>query len=65
MDIGFDERWGTEKKVTILLEPGLYTEIMYFRAIQRHSGSTITLALQNYVLLSTGFTEYIYHVRNG
>ena len=33
--------------------------------MQGHSGSTITPALQDNVLLSEAFAEYIYHVGNG
>ena len=38
---------------------------LYLQAIQGYSASTINPALQNNLLWSEGFTEYIYHVGNG
>ena len=43
----------------------IFISFLYLRVIQGHSGSTNNLALQDNVLLPEGFTEYIYHVRNG
>ena len=43
----------------------MFIKILFFRAIQGHSGSTINLALQDNVLLPEGFTEFTYHVGNG
>ena len=65
MDISSGKRWRTEEKVSILHEPELFSRIMYLRAIQGHSGSTINPALQDNVVLPEGFTEFFYHVGKG
>ena len=56
---------GQKKRFQYCLNPNYPHQLLYFRAIQGHSGSTINPALQDNVLLPKGFTEYIYHVRNG
>ena len=45
-----------------MLEPELSSKFKYL--IQGHSGSTVSPALQDNVLLPEGFTEYTYHVAN-
>ena len=47
------------------MNPNHSQKLLYLRAIQGHSGSTINLALQYNVLLPEGFTVYIYHVGDG
>ena len=67
------ERWisvlakggGQKKRFQYCLNPTYLHQFLYLRVIQGHSGSTNNLALQDNVLLPEGFTEYIYHVRNG
>ena len=56
---------GQKKRFQYCLNPNYTQKFMYLRAIQGHSGSTINLALQDYVLLPEGLTEYIYHIGNG
>ena len=46
------------------MNPNYPHKFLCLRAIQGHSGSTISPALQDNVLLPEGFTEYIYHVGN-
>ena len=54
----------TEEEVTILLEPNC-PNILYFRAIQGHSGGPLVdPTLQDNVLLPDDFVEYIYHIGN-
>ena len=56
---------GEKQRFQYCLNPNSSNQFLYFRAIQRHSGSSIIdLALQDNVLLPEGFTEYIYHVKN-
>ena len=72
------QHWSIEKWVSVLarggrqkkrfqccLNPNYPHQFLYLRAIHGHSGSTINPALQDNVLLSEGFTEYIHHVGNG
>ena len=56
---------GQKNRFQYCLNQNYPHQFLYFRAIQGHSGSTINLALQDNVLLPEGFTECIYHVRNG
>ena len=53
------------KRFQYCLNPKYSYQFLFFRAIQRHSGSTTNLALQDNVLLPKGFAECIYHVGNG
>ena len=56
---------GQKKRFQYCVNPNFSQKFLYLRAIQGHSGSTINLALQDYVLLPEEFTEKIYHVGNG
>ena len=55
---------GAKKRFQYCVNPNSSNQFLYLRAIQGHSGSTINPALQDDVLLSKGFTEYLYHVGN-
>ena len=44
------KRWRKKKSFQYCLNPNYLHQFLYFRAIQGHSGSTITLALQDNVL---------------
>ena len=59
------KRGGAKKRFQCCLNLNSSRHIMYFRAIQGHSGGiAIDPELQDNVLLPNGFTEYIYHVGN-
>ena len=56
---------GAKKRFQYGLNPNSSRHILYFRAIQGHSGDhAVDLELQDNVLLPKGFTEFIYHVWN-
>ena len=56
---------GQKKRFQYCLNPDSSRHILYFRAVQGHSGGiAVDPELQDNVLLSKGFTEYIYHVGN-
>ena len=56
---------GQKKRFQYCLNPNSSEHFLYFRAIQGHSGGTfVDPTLQNNVLLSDDFAEYIYHVGN-
>ena len=66
------KRWKTGEKVSILFETELSRKTpVLFGAIQGHSGKVysgnarINPALQDNVLLTKDFTEYVHHVGNG
>ena len=53
---------GNKKRFQYCTDPS-GQEILYFRALQRHSGrDPIDLTLQGNVLIPTDFFEYIYHI---
>ena len=64
--ISFLAKGGEQKKrFQYCLNPNSSEHLLYFRAIQGHSGcNLVDPALQDNVLLPEDFTEYIYHVGN-
>ena len=56
---------GPKKRLHYCLNPNSSNHFLYFRAIQGHSGGNLVdPTLQDNVLLSGDFTDYIYHVGN-
>ena len=56
---------GPKKRFQYCLNPNSSKHILYFRAIQGHSGGNLVdPALQDNVLLPDEFAEYIYHIGN-
>ena len=56
---------GQQKIFQYCFNPNSSRHILYFRAIQGHSGGVaVDLELQDIVLLPKGFKEYIHHVGN-
>ena len=56
---------GANKIFQYYVNPNSSNQFLYLRAIQGHSGdNTVERTLQDNVLLSKRFTEYIYHVGN-
>ena len=59
------KRGGPKKRFQYCLNPNSSKHLLYFRAIQGHSGVTLVdPALEDNVLLLDDFTEYIYHIGN-
>ena len=62
---------GQKKRFQYCLKPNCPEKLVYFRAIQGHSGKAysgnarINLALQDNVLSPKDFAKYVYHVGNG
>ena len=63
---GYDicnEEEGPKKRFQYCLDPDSAETLLYFRAIQDHSGGNqIDPTLQDNVMLPSDFAEYIYHV---
>ena len=56
---------GQKKRCQHCLNPNSSEHVLFFRAIQGHSGGTLVdPSLQDNVLLPDGFAEYIHHVVN-
>ena len=56
---------GAKKRFQCCLNPNCSNQFLYLRAIQGHSGeSAIDPAMQDNLLLTKGFTEYLCHVGN-
>ena len=65
VDINSGKRERSEAKISYCVNPNSSNQSLHLRAIQGHSGdNAIDLASQDNVLLTKGFTEYIYHVGN-
>ena len=56
---------GQKKRFQYCLNPNYPQKFLDLRAIQRHLGNTIILALEDNVLLPASFTEFFDHVGNG
>ena len=56
---------GHKKRFQFCLNPNYPHQSLYLRAIQEHSGSAISPALQDIVFVPKGFTEKMYHDGNG
>ena len=56
---------GAKKRFQYCVNPNSSNQLLYLRAIQKHSGDNVVdPALQDNVLLPKRFTEYLFHVGN-